>query len=276
MTTIWLIYLSAGLFTGFLSGLLGIGGAMILVPLLMSTFSKQHFPADHIFVMAVGTTFANILFTSFSSLIAHNRRGGVLWPAFRTLAPGVIIGTLAGTILAAHSPGEFLEAIFVCFLFWIGTRMLYKTEEAPHGKLPGRWRMLGVGIGIGGFCSLIGAGGGALVVPFLSRGNIKFSQAIGTAAAIGFPIALAGVIGYVLNGLHATDLPPYSLGYIYLPALIGLTGTATLAAPLGVHLAHRLPVGRLRKIFAILLYVLAIKMALGLLKLLISNLVGQF
>lgn len=238
---------------------------MILVPLLMSTFSKQHFPVDHIFVMAVGTTFANILFTSFSSLIAHNRRGGVLWSAFRTLAPGIIIGTLAGTTLATHSPEKYLEAIFVCFLFWVGTQMLTKKKEAPHGNLPGCWQMFGAGIGIGGFCSLIGAGGGTLVVPLLSRGNVKFSQAIGTAAATGFPIALAGAIGYVLNGLHATDLPQYSLGYIYLPALIGLTGTAMMAAPFGARLAHRLPVNRLKQVFALLLYVLAVKMAIGLL-----------
>jgi uncharacterized membrane protein YfcA len=263
--TIWLLYISAGLFTGFLAGLLGLGGAMILVPLLISTFSRLHFPAEHIYVMAVGTTFANILFTSFSSLMAHHRRGGVLWPVFRTLAPGIVIGTLAGTTLAAHAPGKFLEGVFVCFLFWIATRMLFRKKEASTGRLPGPGRMFGIGIGIGGFCSLIGAGGGTLVVPLVSRGNVKFSQAIGTAAAVGFPIALSGVVGYVLNGLRATDLPPYSLGYVYLPALIGLTGAAMLAAPFGVRMAHRLPVDRLRMIFAVLLYVLAVKMAMGLL-----------
>lgn len=263
--TIWLLYVAAGLFTGFLSGLLGIGGAMILVPLLISTFSILHFPADHIYVMAVGTTFANILFTSFSSFIAHHRRGGVLWPVFRALAPGIIIGTLAGTTVATHAPGKILEAVFVFFLFWIGTRMLFRKKETPHGRLPGSWQMFAIGTGIGGFCSLIGAGGGSLVVPLLSRSSVPLSQAIGTAAALGFPIALAGVTGYILNGLHATDLPPYCLGYVYLPALIGLTGAAVLAAPFGVQLAHRLPVDRLRKIFALLLYTLAIKMAVGLL-----------
>lgn len=261
---VWLIYVAAGLFTGFLAGLLGLGGAMILVPLLISTFSRQHFPADHIYLMAVGTTFANILFTSFSSMVAHHRRGGVLWPAFRALAPGVVLGTLAGTTVAAHAPAKILEAVFVGFLVWIATRMLLGKKEAARGEMPGALRLFGSGIGIGGFCSLIGAGGGTLVVPLVSRGDVKFSQAIGTAAAVGFPIALAGVVGYVLNGLHASGLPPYSLGYVYLPALIGLTGAAMLAAPYGVRLAHRLPVERLRRIFAVLLYVLAVKMALGL------------
>jgi uncharacterized membrane protein YfcA len=264
MTYIWLLFPLAGLFTGFLAGLLGIGGAIILVPLLVTVFTQQHFPAEHIFVMAVGTTFANILFTSFSSVITHHRRGGVLWPVCKNMAPGIIAGTLAGTVLAAHSPGKILEIIFICFLFWVGTRMLFKAKETAPGQLPGQWGMAGVGVAIGSFCSLVGAGGGSLVVPFLSRSNVKFTQAIGTAAALGFPIALAGVAGYIFNGLWISGLPSYSLGYVYLPALVGLTVASMITAPLGALLAHRLPVAQLRKIFALMLYAVVILMTLDL------------
>jgi uncharacterized protein len=262
--TLWLLYVVAGMFTGFLAGLLGIGGGGILVPVLLYIFTKEHFPPQHMFVVAVATTFANILFTSASSVLAHHRRGSVEWPVLKQIAPGIIIGTLAGTVFASHAPTRLLEAIFVVFLLLVSTQMLFGAKARPGGHLPGPFGMSLAGLGIGGFCSLVGVGGAAITVPFLTRSNMKFHHAIGTASAIGFPIALAGAAGYIVNGLHVAGLPAYSLGFIYLPALIGLTAAGMLAAPWGAKLAHRLPVARLRRIFALMLYAIAIKMAVNL------------
>ena len=263
--TFWLLYLAVGLVAGLLAGLLGVGGGLVIVPVLVFIFTAQHFPEAHLVHMALGTSLASIMFTSVSSFRAHHSHGAVKWPIVRGLTPGIVAGTLLGSVLAAHLPTAFLKLFFVVFLFYVGTQMLLNIRPQASQPLPGLAGLFAVGGAIGGISSLVGIGGGTLSVPFMTWCNVKMHEAIGTSAAIGFPIAVAGGAGYVANGLAVNGLPPHSLGFVYLPTLAGVVAASLMTAPVGARLAHRLPVGRLKKIFAFLLYVMGIKMALGLL-----------
>jgi len=157
-----------------------------------------------------------------------------------------------------------LKGVFVVFLFYMGFQMLTNKKPQPTRSLPGPLGMFGAGNGIGAVSALVGIGGGSMSVPFMVWCNVKVHEAIGTSAAIGFPIAVAGTVGYIVNGLGAADLPAYSLGYVYLPALAGIVTASVFTAPLGVRLAHSLPVARLKRIFALLLFVMGAKMLIGL------------
>jgi uncharacterized membrane protein YfcA len=175
-----------------------------------------------------------------------------------------MVGTFGGSWVAAQLSTRFLKGFFVIFLYYVATQMLLNIKPKLHRQLPGLTAMFGVGGVIGGVSSLVGIGGGSLSVPFLTLCNVAIHRAIGTSAAIGFPIALAGAVGYVVNGLSA-PLPPYSLGFVYLPALIGIAAASVATAPLGAKLAHSLPIDKLKKIFALLLIVMGTKMLVSLL-----------
>ena len=258
----WLIYLLTGAFVGFFAGLLGIGGGLIIVPVLISAFTAQDFPLDRIIHMALGTTLATILFTSISSLRTHHRHGAVLWDVVKPMTPGIFLGTLGGTVLM---PGNVLSVIFVIFIFYAATQMLLQFRPNPMFQLPRKIGLFLIGTVIGGVSSLVAIGGGLLSVPFLTLCKVKLQQAIGTAAAIGFPIALAGTIGYAVNGsLQSEQLPEYSLGYIYLPALAWLVSASIVTAPIGAKMTHSTKTSILRTIFVVLLYSLGIKMLLNL------------
>jgi uncharacterized membrane protein YfcA len=259
-----LLYLLTGVFAGFLAGLLGIGGGLVIVPVLTFIFTAQHFPASHILHIALGTSLASILFTSVSSLRAHHAHGAVNWGVVRGITPGILAGTLLGTVLAAQLSSNFLKGFFVLFVYYVATQMLLNIKPKPTRQLPGWGGMFAAGGIIGGVSSLVGIGGGTLSVPFMTWCNVKLHQAIGTSAAIGFPIALAGSVGYIVNGLGTAGLPDYSLGFVYLPALAGLVLASVVTAPLGARAAHRLPVAQLKRIFALLLYVLGTRMLVSL------------
>ncbi|MEW5790120.1 MAG: sulfite exporter TauE/SafE family protein [Pseudomonadota bacterium] len=263
--TVVLLYLATGLGAGFLAGLLGVGGGLVIVPVLSFLFAAQGFAAGQIMHLALGTSLASIVFTSIASLRAHHRHGAVDWRAWGGLAPGIVVGTLLGTVLAAGLPTRPLVLIFVVFEFYVATQMLLGFRPRPERRLPGRAGLTAAGGVIGGVSSLVGIGGGTLSVPFLSWCNVPLHRAIGTSAALGLPIAVAGALGYGLNGMAAERLPAYSLGFVYLPALAGLVLGSVLTAPLGARLAHRLPVSALKKGFAVLLYTLAVRMAFSLL-----------
>jgi uncharacterized membrane protein YfcA len=258
-------YLVLGLASGFIAGLLGVGGGLILVPVLSWVYSSQGFPAQFNIHMALGTSLAVIVLTSVSSLRAHHGHGAVRWPVVRRIAPGIVLGTLAGALAAAWLPDRGLKWFFVCFLLFAASQMLFGFKPQAHRQLPGWPGMTAVGAVIGLVSSWVGIGGGTLSVPFLNWCNVRFQEAIGTSAAIGFPIAVSGALGYTLSGQAATGLPAYSLGFVYLPALAAIAGFSMLSAPWGARLTHRLPVARLRKIFAGLLYLLALRMIHGLL-----------
>lgn len=258
--TFWLLYLATGAFAGVLAGLLGVGGGIIIVPLLTFVFTAQHLPAAYIQHMALGTSLASIMFTSVSSLRAHHGRRAVNWPVVKLISIGILTGTFFGSWVAAQLSTSFLRIFFVLFLYYVASQMLLNIRPQPTRQIPGKGGMFGVGNLIGGVSSLVGIGGGSLSVPFLVWCNVPMHHAVGTSAAIGFPIAVAGAAGYILNGLAVPTLPAGSFGFVYLPALVGIAAASVCTAPLGARLAHSLPVGRLKKAFAVLLLVMGTKL----------------
>jgi uncharacterized membrane protein YfcA len=263
MMAAWLLYIALGAFAGVLAGLLGVGGGLVIVPMLTFIFTSQGMPTEHILHLALGTSLASIIFTSLSSVRAHNARGAVNWLAVWRITPGIMFGTFAGSWVAAQLSTGFLKVFFVIFQYYVATQLLLDIKPKPHRQLPGNTAMFGVGTVIGGISSLVGIGGGTMSVPFMVWCNSAMYTAIGTSAAIGFPIALAGAAGYLANGF-SEKLPPYSLGFIYLPALAGIAAASIMTAPLGAKLAHSLPIGRLKKAFALLLVVMGTKLLLSL------------
>ncbi|MEW6591344.1 MAG: sulfite exporter TauE/SafE family protein [Pseudomonadota bacterium] len=253
-------YFALGLVTGFLAGLLGVGGGLIIVPVLIVHFHASGLAAGLEPQLALGTSLATILFTSLSSVRAHHRHGVVDWALVRRIAAGAVAGTLVGALVAAQVPGMVLKVFFVVFLFYAAFQMWRDFKPAPHRGLPGPAGTTAAGGVIGAVSSWVGIGGATLSVPFMLWHNVPLHRAIGTASAIGFPIAAAGVAGYVWGGWQAADLPTGSVGFVYLPALAGIALGSVLTAPLGARTTHRLPVRRLKRIFALLLIVLALRM----------------
>jgi uncharacterized membrane protein YfcA len=256
----WLSYLLLGAFVGFFAGLLGVGGGGIMVPVLTSLFVAQGFPKDSVVHLALGTSMAAIVMTSIASLRAHHRHQAVRWDIVRSITPGILVGTFAATFIASRVATEPLAIFFAAFMGYVSMQMLANIKPTPSRNLPGAVGMSAVGAGIGGVSALVAIGGGSLSVPFMTWCNIKVHHAIGTSAAIGLPIALAGTFGYLVNGWGSTDTPDYSLGFIYLPALVLVSLVSTYTAPLGAKLAHSLPVATLKKIFAGVLLLLCAKM----------------
>lgn len=264
MLYIILTYLGVGAVAGVLAGLLGIGGGLIIVPMVVFCLTWQGIPQEFIMHIALGTSMASIMFTSVSSFWAHHKRGAVRWLVVRRIVLGILLGTFLGSCIAARLSNNFLKGFFVIFLYYVAIQMLTNRKPEPSRELPGQIGMFGVGNVIGVVSSLVGIGGGTLSVPFMMWCNLGVHEAIGTSAAIGFPIAIAGTAGYIFNGIQVSGLPDYSLGFTYLPALAGIVCASVLTAPLGVHLAHSLPVDRLKRVFAILLIVVATRMLISL------------
>lgn len=257
----WLGYLGIGCLAGFAAGLLGIGGGMLLVPLLAMAFSAQAFPPEHVLHLALGTSIATIVFTSLSSVRAHHAYGAVDWAAAKAIAPGIMAGSFCAALIAGLIPTRPLAVMFTLLVFYAATQVFFDLRPKRTRALPGTVGLFGAGTVIGGVSSLLSAGGAFLSIPFLTWCGVPLRRAVGTAAAIGFPIALAGSAGYVLQGLRVQGaLPAASLGYVYLPAMALIVATSMLAAPLGARLAHRLPVKRLRVAFALSLYAIALQM----------------
>jgi uncharacterized membrane protein YfcA len=265
--TAWLLYIGTGALAGVLAGLLGIGGGLVIVPILHIAFLAQGLPADYIQHLALGTSMATIVFTSISSLRSHHKRGAVLWPVFKAITPGILIGSFVGSKVVALLSTRFLSGFFVVFLYYVAAQMILNIKPKATREVPGTLGMLGAGGVIGGVSALVGIGGGTMTVPFLTWCNVAMHSCIGTAAAVGLPIAVAATAGFILGGQSAA-LPGLSggyLGFVYLPAFIGIVAASVLTAPLGARLAHSLPVSKLKKIFACLLVVMATRMLYGML-----------
>jgi uncharacterized membrane protein YfcA len=258
-------YLALGAGAGLLAGLLGVGGGAVIVPVLTYIFTAHGFLPEYVQHLAVGTSLASILFTSLSSVRSHHARGAVSWEVLRGLIPGILLGTLSGAWLASYMSPRLLKVIFVCFAYFVVAQILVNIKPKPGRELPGRAGMSLVGGVAGVLSSFVGVGGGAVSMPFLTRCNVPMRTVIGTSSAVGFPIALAGAVGFIVNGLHAGGLPPLSLGFVYLPALLGISIASVLTAPLGAKLAHSLPVGKLKKLFALMLFAVATDILAGLL-----------
>jgi uncharacterized protein len=258
-----LILLSMGALAGFLAGLLGIGGGLVIVPVLALVFAGQGVEPSVIMHLAIGTSLATIVITSLSSIRAHHRRGAVDWPVFARITPGIILGGLLGSGLAALLPSDVLRTAFALFMLLVAVRMAFDLAPAPHRQLPGRLGMGFAGTLIGTVSTLMGIGGGTLSVPFLTWCNVTMRRAVATSAAIGLPIAVTGTSVYMTTGWGQAALPPLSLGYINLPAFVGIVVASILFAPLGARLAHAVPERQLKRFFAVFLAVLGLKLLLG-------------
>jgi uncharacterized membrane protein YfcA len=247
-----------GLITGFLAGLLGIGGGMIMVPFVTMILSERGVDPQLSIKMAIATSMATIVFTSVSSVRAHHKRGAVRWDLVKRLAPGIVLGAAVGSLgVFSALKGSSLALFFAAFVGFSATQMFLDKKPSPTRQLPGPAGLVGTGGIIGLVSGLVGAGGGFISVPFMTWCNVAIHQAVATSAALGFPIALANVTGYIISGFHLTNLPDHSLGYVWLPALLVIAACSVTTAPLGASTAHKLPVKTLKKVFAGILYLLA-------------------
>lgn len=247
-----------GVCTGFLAGLLGIGGGMLMVPFITIILTGRGVAPDLSVKMAIATSMATIIFTSVSSVRAHHKRGAVRWDLVKGLAPGIVVGGAVASLgVFAILKGSWLALFFAAFVGFSATQMFLDKKPAPTRQVPGMGGLLGAGGVIGFLSGLVGAGGGFVSVPFMTWCNVAIHNAVATSAALGFPIALANVIGYVIAGQSVHGLPAHSFGYIWLPALGVIAACSVLTAPLGAQAAHKLPVKQLKRTFAVILYGLA-------------------
>jgi len=256
--TLILTLVLLGLTTGFLAGLLGIGGGMIMVPFVTAILSGRGVSPELAIKMAIATSMTTIVFTSVSSVLSHHKRGAIRWDLVRGLAPGIILGAAIASLgVFAILKGSALALVFTLFVSFSATQMFLDKKPAPSRSIPGQAGLVGVGSFIGLLSGLVGAGGGFISVPFMTWCNVTIRNAVATSAALGFPIALANAAGYIVSGSGLANLPPYSIGYIWLPGLLVIASCSVLTAPLGAAATHQLPVKKLKRVFALMLYALA-------------------
>jgi uncharacterized protein len=256
-------YLGIGAIVGFFAGLLGIGGGLITVSSLAIMFAGHGYPAEYVMHMAVGTSLAVIVAGSWSSFRAHHRHGAVDWDVVRAMTPGMLLGVVGGSVMARFLSTAVLKYFFLAVMAAITAQMAFSVRPTPSRGLPGKRALAGVGAGIGLLSSLMGGGAAAIGVPFLTWCSMTTHRAIGTVAAMGFPLALAGTLGYVVSGWSAASLPTGSVGFVYLPAFAAIAIPSMLLAPVGAKLAHRLKGTTLRRIFALFLIATGAKVAIS-------------
>jgi len=250
--------LALGTVSGFAAGLLGIGGGMILVPFLTFLLGWQGLPEHLVVHAAIATSMAAILFTSLSSVTSHHKKGAVRWNLVLMFVPGILIGgLLAGGAVFASLKTGWLALLFAVFVGYSAMQMLLNKKPKPSRQMPGPVGTSAAGAGIGFLSGLVGAGGGFVSVPFMAWCNVPLHNAVATSAALGFPIAFANTVGYIVSGMQRHDLPAGMFGYIYWPALLLLVAASVVTAPFGAATAHKLPVGTLKRVFAFLLFALA-------------------
>lgn len=254
-----LTYVVTGAIVGIAAGLLGIGGGLLIVPVLSTAF-LYFLDISEVVHLAIGTSLATIVVTSFSSARAHHGHGAVRWDAFKLLTIGVLLGAFIGGWSSQFIASNVLGQIFGILELLIAINMLLNLKPSPNRQLPGLVGNTTAGTVIGSLSSLVGIGGGTLTTPYLVWNNISMHQAIATSTAVSIPVAIAGTIGYLIAGLDATNLPPLASGYVYWPAFFGIVIASYFTAPIGAKWAHQLPVKTLKRGFGIFLIILAIKM----------------
>lgn len=257
-----LYYLLTGAFAGFSAGLLGVGGGLIIVPVLYIVFTTLGFADQNVMHMALATSLATIIVTSISSTRAHHRKQAVLWPTVMLLGPGIAIGAWLGALAASAVDSQILKPVFGVFELLVAIQLLSKASPGEHEQHIGRAKAFAGGNVIGFISAIVGIGGGTMTVPFLHWHKIAMRHAVATSAACGLPIAVFGTASYVMSGWNIESLPAQSLGYVYLPAFLGIIVTSFLFAPLGARAAHSIPENTLRTIFGVLLLALSAKMLL--------------
>ncbi len=254
------LFLCCGAFAGVLAGLLGVGGGLVIVPILVYVFPLLDVAPEYIHHLALGTSLATIMVTSLSSSRAHYKKGAVNVDLLKKITPGILVGTFCGGIIASYIPILTLKSIFVCFVYFVSLQMFMEIKPKASRHLPGAVGTAAVGSGIGLISSFVGIGGGTVTVPFASYCNEPMHRAIGTSAAVGFPIAVSGTLGYIYAGWGLENLPFSAIGYVHGIAFLGIACASFFTAPLGVKLSHALPVATLKRFFAGFLFVIASKM----------------
>ena len=250
-----------GLLGGFMAGVLGVGGGMVLVPFITWILTSRGVDSQLAVKMAIATSMATIIFTSISSVRAHHKHGKVRWDLVKGIAPGIMLGALIVSIgVFALLKGAWLSIIFGVLVIFAGGQMFFDRKPKPTRQMPGPAGQVAAGGVIGFLSGLLGAGGGFLSVPFMAWHNVPIHNAVATSSALGFPIAIFNVIGYIISGWNAPALPAYSVGYVWLPALVCIASCSVLMAPVGARTAHALPVKTLKRVFALILTGLAISM----------------
>jgi uncharacterized membrane protein YfcA len=257
------LYLALGAFAGTLAGLLGVGGGLVMVPVLVFIFQGQAMHGAVIMHMALGTSLAIIMLTSLSSIRAHHQRGAVLWSLCGRLVPGIVLGALSGAVVADMLSDAVLKPVFGIFELLVALQMWLGVRPSMQRNVPDWLGMGVVGWVIGSVSAIVGIGGGTLTVPFLAWCRIGIHNAVATSAACGFPIAVAGTLGFIATGWNEAGLPAMSSGYVYWPAFAAVGVASMLFAPLGARLAHALPADKLKKFFAIFLAVLGVRMLMA-------------
>lgn len=260
MTDIFLASIVLGMVAGLLAGLFGIGGGLVIVPVLVVLFSIQKFPAELVMLMSVATSLATIILTAISSVWAHHRLGSVVWFKVFRLSPGIMIGAAVGAVVAKHISADALRYILVIFLLYVGTQMALQINPKSGVVKQSRALDYTVAVLIGLLSSIVGIGGGTLTVPYLVHGQMLMRNAVAVSSACGLPIAAAGTVSYMLLGRNVPYLPEWSLGYVYLPAFLGVGVSSIFTAPIGAKLAHRLPAKSLKRYFSLLLFAMAAKL----------------
>lgn len=257
------LYIVLGAFVGFMAGLLGVGGGGLLVPLLASIFTAQGMSAGHVVHLALGTSLTSMIVSSTASIRAHSARGAVEWRIVGNMVPGIIVGAFLASQAAAKLDSGSISWFFALFMALVATRMFFDWQPQPCLKPMTVRELIGVGLGIGSVSALAAVGGGFLTVAYLGYKNMDMKRAVGTSAAMGLPIAVAGTVGYLIGGWSETSEEPHTLGFIHVPAFLAISIVSFVAAPLGARCSQSLPEIVLKRIFAVILLVLSIKMLLS-------------
>ena len=257
---IWAAYLVLGAFAGLVGGLLGLGGGILIVPSLLLLFMWQDLSVDILMHLAVATSLFTIIFTSVSSSYAHHKHKAVLWRQVFLLTPGIIIGAVFGAFIADQISSDILRRLFGIFEILVACQIGFSVEPKAKRALPAHNGMFVAGGGIGSLSTILGIGGGTLTMPFLIWCHVDIRKAVATSSACSFPIALAGTLAMIFAGLDSKSLPEDSIGYVYWPAAILIIITSVLFAPIGARLTHSMPVSSLKRIFAIVLGCVGLRM----------------
>jgi uncharacterized protein len=260
----WLVYAALGVFVGFFAGLLGIGGGSMIVPVVGLTLVAFDFTPERVLHLSLGTSLAAMIVSTASSIYEHHRHEAVRWDLVKGLAPGITVAALAAGFIARATPVPILKFFFLCFMLYVAGQVIFGRKPRPGRGVPGPLATTAVGLGIGGLSALAGVGGAMLSVPYMMYCNVNLRHAIASSAAISFVVSVTGAVGFVAAGLREPGLPEWTLGYVYLPAFLGISLTSIFFAPLGAKLVHRMPVETLKKIFVLFLLVLAGKLVYSL------------
>jgi uncharacterized protein len=253
-------FAALGAFAGIMSGLLGIGGGLVIVPGLAYIYQFTPVPHNYLMQMAEGTSLAIMIPTTIRALYAHLQHKVSVWPVYSRMLPSVIFGAILGAILAHIVNSKMLQILFGFFVLYMAVRLWFDSRSEPQGQLPGPLGMNIFSTVVGAKSGLLGIGGGVLTIPFLTRWSVPIRDAIAVSNAVSFTVSIIGTVSFMVSGLLVSGMPRWSTGYVYWPAWAPVALVSLLIAPVGVKLAHRLSPKILKRLFSIFLLVVATQM----------------